>query len=72
MLQPSWQAEFGLPAGCSGRIDSAASQEWTMESNGTAGINGQCLDITRAGTANGTLIEEWTCTGGANQQWRVP
>jgi len=45
------------------------SQEWTMESNGTVGINGQCLDITGAGTANGTLIEEWTCNGGANQQW---
>jgi hypothetical protein len=45
------------------------SQEWTMESNGTVGINGQCLDITGATTANGTLIEEWTCNGGANQQW---
>jgi hypothetical protein len=48
---------------------SATSQEWTMESNGTVGINGQCLDITGATTANGTLIEEWTCNGGANQQW---
>jgi len=47
----------------------ATSQEWTMESNGTVGINGQCLDITGAGTANGTLVEEWTCNGGANQQW---
>ncbi|HEY5394404.1 MAG TPA: ricin-type beta-trefoil lectin domain protein [Trebonia sp.] len=49
--------------------DSATSQQWTMESNGTIGINGQCLDITGAGDANGTLIEEWTCNGGANQQW---
>jgi hypothetical protein len=47
----------------------ATSQEWTMQSNGTVGINGQCLDITGATTANGTLIEEWTCNGGANQQW---
>jgi len=45
------------------------SQQWTMESNGTVGINGQCLDITGGSTANGALIEEWTCTGGANQQW---
>jgi Glycosyl hydrolase family 59/Ricin-type beta-trefoil lectin domain len=47
----------------------ATSQQWTMEGNGTIGINGQCLDITGAGYANGTLIEEWTCNGGANQQW---
>ncbi len=40
-----------------------------MESNGTIGINGQCMDITGASHANGTLIEEWTCNGGANQQW---
>ena len=46
-----------------------SSQTWTMNSNGTIGINGQCLDITHAGTANGALIEEWTCNGGANQQW---
>ncbi len=40
-----------------------------MESNGTVGINGKCLDITGGSTANGALIEEWTCNGGANQQW---
>ena len=49
--------------------DSPTSQQWTMESNGTVGINGECLDITGASTANGALIEEWTCNGGANQQW---
>jgi hypothetical protein len=47
----------------------ASSQSWTMESNGTVGINGQCLDVTGASTANGALIEEWTCNGGGNQQW---
>jgi len=46
-----------------------SSQQWTLESNGTIGINGQCLDITGANYSDGTLIEEWTCTGGANQQW---
>jgi hypothetical protein len=49
--------------------DSGTSQQWTMEGNGSIGINGQCLDITGASHANGTLIEEWTCNGGANQQW---
>jgi Glycosyl hydrolase family 59/Ricin-type beta-trefoil lectin domain len=49
-----------------------APQSWTMNSNGTVGIDGQCLDITGASTANGALIEEWTCNGGANQQWSLP
>ena len=49
--------------------DNGNSQQWTMESNGTIGINGQCLDITGATYSAGTLIEEWTCNGGANQQW---
>jgi hypothetical protein len=51
--------------GCNG----GAAQNWTIESNGTIGINGKCMDITGAGTANGTLVEEWSCTGGGNQQW---
>jgi len=42
----------------------AAAQSWTMESNGTVGINGKCLDITGGSTANGALIEEWTCDAG--------
>jgi hypothetical protein len=46
-----------------------ASQTWTMNGNGTVGINGQCLDVTGASGANGALIQEWTCNGGGNQQW---
>ena len=46
-----------------------AAQNWTIESDGTIRINGSCMDITGAGTANGTLVELWTCNGGANQQW---
>jgi hypothetical protein len=46
-----------------------AAQTWTMNANGTVGINGQCLDVTGASTADGALIEEWTCNGGGNQQW---
>jgi hypothetical protein len=39
---------------------------------GTVGIDGQCPDISGAHYSNGTLIEEWTGNGGANQQWSVP
>jgi Ricin-type beta-trefoil lectin domain/Galactocerebrosidase, C-terminal lectin domain len=48
-----------------------ASQNWTVQGDGTLRINGGCMDITGAGTANGTLVELWTCNGGANQQWRA-
>ena len=42
-----------------------------MRLNGTLQIDGGCMDITGAKTANGTLIEWWTCNGGANQQWQA-
>ena len=29
----------------------------------------ECGPLTGASTANGALIEEWTCNGGGNQQW---
>ena len=48
-----------------------SSQDWTIEANGTVSINGECMDITGASTANGALVELWTCNGGANQQWQA-
>ena len=47
-----------------------AAQNWTVNGNGLT-IDGGCMDITGAKTANGTLIEWWTCNGGANQQWQA-
>jgi ricin-type beta-trefoil lectin protein/polysaccharide deacetylase len=48
-----------------------ASQSWTIETNGTIGLNGKCMDITNGSEANGALVELWTCNGGANQQWQA-
>lgn len=31
--------------------------------------SGKCMEVT--GTANGALIEQWTCTGGTNQAWTL-
>ncbi|MBS2966867.1 RICIN domain-containing protein, partial [Actinocrinis puniceicyclus] len=41
--------------------------------NGTVtGVqSGLCLDVTGASTANGALVELWTCNGGSNQQWTL-
>jgi RHS repeat-associated protein len=47
-----------------------ASQQWTVESNGTIELGGSCLDVKGAGTTNGTLIDLNTCNGQANQQWK--
>lgn len=33
--------------------------------------SGKCLDVSGAGTADGTNIFQWTCNGGTNQKWRV-
>ena len=45
---------------------------WTTGGTGTAlvsGASGRCLDDPASSTANGTQMEIWDCTGGANQQW---
>lgn len=31
--------------------------------------NGQCLDVTGGSTASGALVEQYSCNGGANQEW---
>ncbi|WP_242435925.1 family 43 glycosylhydrolase [Streptomyces sp. Root369] len=33
--------------------------------------SGKCLDVEGGNTADGTNIFQWSCTGGANQKWRV-
>ena len=50
-----------------------ANQQWRLNSGGTVtGVqSGLCLDVTNAGTANGSLVELWTCNGQSNQQWTL-
>ena len=49
----------------------AANQQWSLGTDGTIRNvqSGLCLDVDRAGTANGSLAILWTCTGAANQRW---
>ncbi|NUO60576.1 MAG: glycoside hydrolase family 18 [Hamadaea sp.] len=35
------------------------------------GYGGKCVDVSGAGTANGTAIQLWTCNGTNAQQWTV-
>ncbi|MFD8420853.1 PQQ-dependent sugar dehydrogenase [Streptomyces sp. NPDC059466] len=35
------------------------------------GVNGKCLDVDNAQTADGTKVQIWTCNGSAAQKWTV-
>ncbi|MPZ28546.1 MAG: family 16 glycosylhydrolase [Micromonosporaceae bacterium] len=35
------------------------------------GLDGACVDVAGAGTANGTAVQLWTCNGTAAQRWTV-
>ncbi len=49
-----------------------ASQNWTVEANGTIRVNGDCLDVTGGVNANGTKIQLYQCLAGdQNQQWMI-
>jgi GH25 family lysozyme M1 (1,4-beta-N-acetylmuramidase) len=57
-----------VTADCAG----ASSQKWTIESNETIHVDGKCLDVKGKGTANGTLVDLWTCTSGdVAQDWTI-
>ncbi|MEU7695581.1 RICIN domain-containing protein, partial [Microbispora hainanensis] len=47
------------------------NQKWRLNSDGSitaVGAN-KCLDVSGAGTANGTKVQIWTCNGQNNQKW---
>jgi hypothetical protein len=52
------------------------NQEWQFQSQGNSRYSivsrnapTQALDVTDRGTANGSLIQLWACSGGDNRQW---
>jgi RHS repeat-associated protein len=51
----------------------AATQQWTIEPDGTVRLSSLCLDVRADGTANGTLIDLYTCktSSNGNQQWKA-
>ena len=49
------------------RSTHAATAAYTFNS----GIAGKCLDDYQQGTANGTMIDLYTCNGTSAQQWNV-
>ncbi|MER7754833.1 RICIN domain-containing protein [Kitasatospora sp. NPDC097643] len=51
----------------------ANDQLWTMAADGSVrlggGSGGKCLDVSGGGTAAGTTVGTYGCTGNANQKW---
>jgi len=51
------------------------NQLWRLIDNGDGTytvkslFSGKCLDASEVGTANGTKVGQWTCTGLSNQRW---
>ncbi|GAA2645837.1 ricin-type beta-trefoil lectin domain protein [Paractinoplanes durhamensis] len=43
---------------------------WVNDSNDLVNyVNGKCVDVTDNVNADGTQLQAWDCTGGANQKW---
>jgi GH25 family lysozyme M1 (1,4-beta-N-acetylmuramidase) len=51
--------------------DGTSAQRWQVGTNGQLAntASGRCLDDPGWQTANGTLVQTWSCAGGANQHW---
>jgi hypothetical protein len=54
-----------LILGTVGRLDAQTTYELISVNSG------KCLDVTDWSAANGTRMQQWACTGGANQQWQI-
>ncbi|MEZ0091594.1 ricin-type beta-trefoil lectin domain protein [Streptacidiphilus sp. EB129] len=54
------------------RVTPSAGCGGTVDRGQVTGANGQCVDDSGSGTANGNPIILWGCTGNPNQQWTLP
>ncbi|MEV6175744.1 lectin [Streptomyces sp. NPDC052015] len=53
------------------RIKQDGGQQPGPRSGEVKGVNGKCLDVDNAQTADGTKVQIWTCNGTAAQRWTV-
>jgi len=53
--------------------DGTAAQRWTADAGRLVNAGSQrCLDATGVSSADGTRLQLWSCSTGANQQWALP
>ncbi|NUP21415.1 MAG: carbohydrate-binding protein, partial [Streptomyces sp.] len=75
--QPSGTTQLYLVfKGGSGALFDVDEFSFTTSGAGTRtgpvkGVNGKCLDVANAGTADGTQVQLWTCNGSGAQSWTV-
>ncbi|BCJ54103.1 glycosyl hydrolase [Actinoplanes sp. NBRC 14428] len=53
------------------RIKELGGNQPTDRTGPVRGLAGKCLDVSNAGTADGTKVQLWTCNGSAAQNWTV-
>ena len=64
--EPEQDGDRILIQACNG----SSQQKWTASaSNEIKGINGKCLDIVNASSANGARLMLWNCYGSPSQKW---
>ena len=69
----------GDPEGAAAQPDpcgDGAGQRWRqVPGDGAVTLvnvaSGKCLDVNNRSTDDGAQVQEWTCNGGPNQQWRL-
>ncbi|MFE6225947.1 ThuA domain-containing protein [Streptomyces sp. NPDC057854] len=53
------------------RVKQGGGQQPGPRTGEVKGVNGKCLDVDGAQTADGTKVQLWTCNGTAAQRWTV-
>jgi len=56
---------------CTGTDNQLWSAVPNTDNTLTLRVHSKCLDVTSSGTANGTLVQLWTCNNSAAQKWVV-
>ncbi|MBI1891585.1 MAG: RICIN domain-containing protein [Burkholderiales bacterium] len=59
---------LALPAATTAPTTSTSTSTSTAKTL-TSQVSGKCLDVTGWSTANGTVLQQWSCAGNVNQQW---
>ena len=71
ILSDMYGAYGGQPANTMYPCDNNDCSNRNANGTITNAASGLCLDVSGAGTANGTPVHLWTCNGGSNQQWTL-
>ncbi|MBE8518551.1 ricin-type beta-trefoil lectin domain protein [Amycolatopsis sp. H6(2020)] len=61
----------GSADGTAVQLQDCAGATWTPSGKQLTAFGSKCLDASGQGTADGTPVIIWTCSGQANQQWNV-